>query len=133
MAGAADGLTVSAATNERIVRALSAAVEGGEAVVLATIVETRRSVPRHAGTKMLVFADGETIGTVGGGEMEAKAVAALSHPNILAIHDVGENRGLPFLVSELLQGESLRERINSGSLTPRKAVSAPRLATSRWW
>jgi eukaryotic-like serine/threonine-protein kinase len=37
-------------------------------------------------------------------EQEARAVAALNHPNILAIHDIGEQNGAPFLVSELLRG-----------------------------
>src|ERR1035441_6612112 len=40
-------------------------------------------------------------------EQEARAVAALNHPNILAIHDIGQHEGSPFLVSELLEGESL--------------------------
>jgi xanthine dehydrogenase accessory factor len=66
---------VSAANNERILRELATAVAGSEPVVLATIVATRRSVPRHAGTKMLIFSDGRTIGTIGGGELEARAVA----------------------------------------------------------
>jgi eukaryotic-like serine/threonine-protein kinase len=44
-------------------------------------------------------------------EREAKAVAALSHPNILAIHDFGEDRGIRFSVTELLDGETLRERL----------------------
>ena len=55
-------------------------------------------------------------------EFEARAAGALNHPNILAIFDVGNERGVPFLVSELLEGESLRERINSGSMTQRKAI-----------
>jgi len=55
-------------------------------------------------------------------EQEARAVGALNHPNVLAIHDVGNDRGIPFLVTELLEGATLRERINSGSLTRRKAV-----------
>ncbi len=38
-------------------------------------------------------------------EQEARAVAALNHPNILAIHDVGQHNGTPFLVSELLEGD----------------------------
>src|SRR5215472_2122033 len=42
-------------------------------------------------------------------EREARAVAALSHPNVLAIHDVGEYDGHPFLVAELLDGETLRD------------------------
>lgn len=65
---------MSAADNVRILRELNAAVDAGRPVALATIVATRRSVPRHAGTKMLVYADGTTVGTVGGGEMEAKVV-----------------------------------------------------------
>ena len=57
-----------------LIRALLEAVEAGDAVVLATVVCTSRSVPRHAGSKMLVFADGTTRGTIGGGEMEARVV-----------------------------------------------------------
>jgi xanthine dehydrogenase accessory factor len=67
---------VSAADNLHILRELNAAVDQDRPVALATIVATRRSVPRHAGTKMLVYADGTTVGTVGGGEMEAKVIAA---------------------------------------------------------
>ena len=55
-------------------------------------------------------------------EQEARAVAALNHPNILAIHDIGEFNGAPFLVSELLEGHSLREELNSGALPARRAV-----------
>ena len=44
-------------------------------------------------------------------EREAKAVAALSHPNILAIYDVGTHEGTAFVVTELLEGETLRERL----------------------
>jgi serine/threonine protein kinase/TolB-like protein len=55
-------------------------------------------------------------------EQEAKAVAALDHPNILAIHDVGTHEAIPYLVTELLEGESLRDRLRAGGLTVRKAV-----------
>jgi len=55
-------------------------------------------------------------------EQEARAVAALSHPNILAIHDVGTHEGSPYLVTELLEGESLQERLQARPLTPRKVV-----------
>ncbi len=55
-------------------------------------------------------------------EQEARAVAALNHPNILAIHDVGQQGGTPFIVSELLEGVSLRTELEHGALTPRKAV-----------
>ena len=55
-------------------------------------------------------------------QREAKAVAALSHPNILAIHDFGEENGVSFAVMELLEGESLRDLISSSALPVRKAV-----------
>ncbi len=55
-----------------IVQVLADAVAARRRVVLATITATDRSVPRRPGTKMPVFADGSTIGTIGGGEMEAR-------------------------------------------------------------
>jgi Tol biopolymer transport system component len=55
-------------------------------------------------------------------EQEARAVAALSHPNIVAIYDTGTQDGVPYLVSELLDGETLRERLKSGPIAPRKSV-----------
>ncbi|MGD0109042.1 MAG: protein kinase, partial [Rhodopila sp.] len=54
-------------------------------------------------------------------EQEARAVAALNHPNILAIHDIGEDGGSPFIVSELLEGNSLRAELEHGPLSARKA------------
>ncbi len=54
-------------------------------------------------------------------EREAKAVAALSHPNILAIHDVGDHAGTAFAVMELLDGQTLRDRLSGGALPARKA------------
>jgi eukaryotic-like serine/threonine-protein kinase len=55
-------------------------------------------------------------------EQEARAVAALNHPNILAIHDVGQHDGTPYLVSELLEGESLRAILERGAMPQRKAI-----------
>ena len=57
-----------------VLRELSAAVQNGEPVVLATIVATRRSVPRHAGTKMLIYPDWLLTGTEGGGELESREI-----------------------------------------------------------
>jgi xanthine dehydrogenase accessory factor len=51
-------------------------VRRGEPAVLCTVVTTRGSVPRHAGAKMLVLGDGTTRGTVGGGELEGRAIEA---------------------------------------------------------
>src|SRR6202522_4147447 len=53
---------------------------------------------------------------------EAQAVAALNHPNILAIHDIGSEAGSQYLVMEFLDGESLRERLQAGALSTRKAT-----------
>jgi eukaryotic-like serine/threonine-protein kinase len=55
-------------------------------------------------------------------EREARAVAALSHPNILAIHDFGTDAGVAYAVAELLEGKTLRERIAAGPLPARKAI-----------
>jgi len=55
-------------------------------------------------------------------EQEARAAAALNHPNILAVHDIGTEDGSPYIVSELLEGETLRERLRSGPLPVRKAI-----------
>jgi eukaryotic-like serine/threonine-protein kinase len=55
-------------------------------------------------------------------EQEARATATLNHPNILAVHDVGTYEGAPYIVSELLEGETLRERVAAGPLPVRKAI-----------
>jgi serine/threonine protein kinase/tetratricopeptide (TPR) repeat protein len=55
-------------------------------------------------------------------EREARAVAALSHPNILAIFDVGNEAGVHYLVTELLEGETLRTRLRSAAFPWRKAA-----------
>ena len=55
-------------------------------------------------------------------EQESHAVAALNHPNILAIYDVGTRDGSPYLVSELLEGESLRALLERGPIPQRKAI-----------
>ena len=53
---------------------------------------------------------------------EARAAAALNHPNILSIFDIGEEQGAPYVVSELLEGETLRERLRNGPLPIRRVV-----------
>ncbi len=55
-------------------------------------------------------------------QQEARAASALNHPNILAIFDIGEHEGGPYIVSELLEGETLREKLNGGSIASRKAL-----------
>jgi serine/threonine protein kinase len=55
-------------------------------------------------------------------EQEARAAGALNHPNILAIYDVGTHKDSPYLVSELLDGETLGEQLQGGALPLRKSV-----------
>src|SRR5262244_4194137 len=54
-------------------------------------------------------------------EQEARTIAALNHPNILGIHDIGAHDGAPFLVNECLEGQTLREKLVSGPLLVRRA------------
>jgi eukaryotic-like serine/threonine-protein kinase len=61
-------------------------------------------------------------------EQEARAAAALNHPNILAVHDIGQHpstgsgQASPYIVSELLQGETLRQRLEDGGVPVRRAI-----------
>jgi len=55
-------------------------------------------------------------------EQEARAVALLQHPNILVLHDVGTHDGSPYLVSEFLEGETLRVLLSRGPLALRKTI-----------
>ena len=55
-------------------------------------------------------------------EQEARAAAALNHPNILALYDIGTQEGAPYIVTELLEGQTLRQKLHEGPLTPAGAL-----------
>jgi Protein kinase domain len=55
-------------------------------------------------------------------EREARAASALNDPNILVVHELGVHDGAPYLVTELLEGETLRRRLDGGALPPRAAL-----------
>src|SRR6266536_1090965 len=55
-------------------------------------------------------------------EQEACAASALNHPNILVVHDIGSHDGSPYVVSELLEGETLRKRITGAPLAQRRVI-----------
>jgi eukaryotic-like serine/threonine-protein kinase len=55
-------------------------------------------------------------------EQEARAASQLNHPNIVTVHDFGTHEGAPYVVQELLEGETLRERLKEGAISPRKSV-----------
>ena len=59
-------------------------------------------------------------------EQEARAAGSLNHPNIVAVHDVGEQDGEPYIVSELLEGATLRAVLSSGPMVPAEALQLAR-------
>jgi xanthine dehydrogenase accessory factor len=58
----------------RVYEAALEAIQRGEPAAVATVIEARGSTPREVGAKMLIYADGRTVGTVGGGPLEARAI-----------------------------------------------------------
>ena len=65
-------------------------------------------------------------------EREARAVAALSHPNICTLYDVGSQDGIDFLVMEYLEGETLAARLSRGPLPLDEALAAHHRLPRRW-
>jgi hypothetical protein len=67
-------------------------------------------------------------------EQEAKTVAALNHPHILTVHDVGTHEGSPYVVTELLEGETLRQVLKSRSPTQKEVLTLTRRLrlSGRW-
>jgi xanthine dehydrogenase accessory factor len=86
--------------NHRLLSELVRAQESGMAVVLATVVRARGSVPRHAGAKMLIYEDGRTSGTIGGGEMESRVMAEAAE----ALKD-GQTRIVPYALVDPGEGD----------------------------
>lgn len=93
----------------RIVELLNEALDRGEPVVLCTIVNTKGSVPRHAGTKMLVYSNGRFEGTVGGGEVENRV-----HAEAMASFKDGKTR---FLTYDMINPEEGDAGICGGVVT----------------
>src|SRR5947207_1586534 len=80
------------------------------------------SLGRDVAIKVLPVAYSEDAERLRRFEQEAQAVGALNHPNILVIHQIGTDDGAPYIVSELLEGETLRERMAGAALPQRKAI-----------
>ena len=77
---------------------------------------------REVALKVLPETGANDADTLARFEREARAVAALNHPNILSFHDTGEHRGVPYAVTELLEGENLSDRLRTGPLAPKRAT-----------
>jgi serine/threonine protein kinase len=112
-------MTLSAGTPLGPYEILSAIGAGG----MGEVYRARdKKLDRDVAVKVLpqsVAADPDTLARF---EREAKAVAALSHPNILAIHDFGSQDGIAYAVMELLEGETLRGKLDTGPITQKQAV-----------
>jgi xanthine dehydrogenase accessory factor len=91
---------MAADENRAVLQELLEAQDAGAPVVLATVIRARGSVPRHTGTKMLVYADGRLSGTVGGGEMEARVIEEAR-----AVLADGRTRVLPYALVDPKQGD----------------------------
>jgi len=95
--------------------------EGGMGVVFRAHDER---LDRDVAIKVLPESVAQDPDRIGRFEREAKAVARLDHPNILAIFDFGADEGVTYSVTELLEGETLRERLEVGALGWRKAAES---------
>src|SRR5436190_18645244 len=106
-------MTLSAGTRLGPYEILAPLGEGG----MGEVYRARdRKLDRDVAIKVLpesVAADPDTLARF---EREAKAVAALSHQNILAIHDFGDQDGIAYAVMELLEGETLRGKLDTGPI-----------------
>lgn len=78
---------------------------------------------RDVAIKVLPAEVGSDPGRLRRFEQEARAVAALNHPNILTVHDVGTHEGVPYVVTELLEGETLREMASRRAPTQRQVLA----------
>ena len=77
---------------------------------------------REVAIKVLPTAFSENSERLRRFEQEAQAASALNHPNILIVYDVGTHVGAPYVVSELLEGETLRQRLGGSALGQRRAI-----------
>jgi len=112
-------MDLAAGTNLGSYRIVSFLAAGGMGVVYrATDTRLNRSVA------IKVLSTPELAGSdaVRRFEQEARAAAALNHPNILAVYDVGTADGAPYIVSELLDGQTLRHSLDGRALPARKAI-----------
>jgi len=82
--------------------------------------EVYRATDTRLGRDVALKVVGEALGTHGPAlerfEREARLAASLSHPNVVALYDVGVHDGQPYFVTELLHGQTLRERLNVGAI-----------------
>jgi len=81
---------------------------------------------RDVAIKLIPHAFAKDAGRLHRFEQEARAAGQLNHPNVLTVYDVGTHQGVPYVVSELLEGESLRSRLRGAPPAPRKTLDYAR-------
>jgi len=79
-------------------------------------------IGRDVAIKVLPVSVAENADRLHRFELEARAAGTLNHPNLVTIFELGKHDGAPFIVMELLEGETLREKIEEGTIPPRKAI-----------
>jgi hypothetical protein len=112
-------MSIEAGQTVRHYRLVEKIGEGGMGVVWGAVDTT---LDRKVAVKFLPPHLSEDAGALARFEREAKVVAALSHPNILSIHDFGVQDGRAYAVVELLEGETLRQKLEGGALPARRAL-----------
>src|SRR5437879_3297468 len=100
---------------------LAAKIGGGGMGEVCRARDTK--LGRDVAIKVLPASLSENTDRLNRFEQEAQAAGALNHPNILVIHHIGIHEGAPYIVSELLEGETLRERMAGSALPQRKAIN----------
>src|SRR6202140_5080626 len=111
--------TISPNTTNAQYTIVSKIGEGGMGVVYRA---RDPKLGRDVAIKVLPASLSENADRLNRFEQKAQAAGALNHPNILSIYHIGTHDGAPYIVSELLEGETLRERMAAGALPQRKAV-----------
>src|SRR5271163_1505320 len=111
------GILSETVSHYRILRRLGS---GGMGIVYEA-EDTR--LGRHVAVKLLPERFSKSMAAIERFQREACTASSLNHPNICTIHDVGEHAGRRFIVMELLEGETLRQAVQAGPLTPEQTIA----------
>src|SRR5213594_881317 len=112
-------MTLSAGTHLGPYEILSLLGAGG----MGEVYRARDSrLGREVAIKVLPAAFSQDADRLRRFEQEARAVGMLNHPNILVVHDIGTHEGAPYIVSELLEGKTLRGQLHASALASRQAL-----------
>ena len=87
---------------------------------------------RGVAVKVLPAAFAENAERLQRFEQEARATATLNHPNVMAVFDVGVDDGVPYVVLELLEGQTLAAALSKGALPPRTRPTWPARSRRAW-